>query len=301
MSIVIDEAWTKASASQLHSWGAIAAGMYLSHDPSKNANPAIVNSYAAAGIKSFLFFEDTANRALGGYPSGVADARFSLTLAGPLHMPTWAPFLPTADFDIPDYAPNSNDPKAKLGPIGDYWKGWCDTVGANRTFCYGSYYLCSRLIAAGLASGGVQTVAWSGGQVTTDHIACLQNGQMLDGGQVDVEVINSMKMLNLMAWVPGGANPSAPPPPPPATFVAKWSMWPLSTTLMLGQTSDAVGVLQTACRNSGYRGVRGITVDRVFGSQTLTAVKNFQEIKGLNVDGIAGQRTRNALVSLGDL
>jgi peptidoglycan hydrolase-like protein with peptidoglycan-binding domain len=62
-----------------------------------------------------------------------------------------------------------------------------------------------------------------------------------------------------------------------------------------GDTGGAVTVLQKALSGSGIRGVRGITVDGVFGSQTLTAVRNFQAAKGLTVDGIAGRETRAAL------
>ena len=80
-----------------------------------------------------------------------------------------------------------------------------------------------------------------------------------------------------------------------------WSMWPPTVTLRYGSTGNAVGVLQTALRNSGIRGVRGIAVDKVFGSQTLTAVRNFQYVKGLQVDGIAGPKTRAALVALKDV
>jgi peptidoglycan hydrolase-like protein with peptidoglycan-binding domain len=77
-----------------------------------------------------------------------------------------------------------------------------------------------------------------------------------------------------------------------------WAMWPPSVTLRYGSTGNAVAVLQTALRNSG---VRGIAVDKVFGSQTLTAVRNFQFVKGLQVDGIAGPNTRAALVALKDV
>jgi hypothetical protein len=72
--------------------------------------------------------------------------------------------------------------------------------------------------------------------------------------------------------------------------------WPPNVTLREGDRGGAVRVLQTALRDSGLRGVRGITVDGIFGPQTLTSVRNFQAIKGLVVDGIAGPRTRAALI-----
>ena len=301
MSIVVDFAFTKPTVAQLKSWGAVACGMYVSHDPAKNATAALVKSYAAAGIKSFLFFEDTAGQAANGHSQGVTDAKFALPLATSYGLPPWAPIVATVDFNMPDYAPGSSDPMAKLGPVGQYLKGWGDTIGKARVAVYGSYYVCVWAIAAGVSRFAIQTIAWSGGKVDLKDIALLQNGRTLDNGQVDVEVIESARLLNLIAWTPGEANPTTPPRPKPPVTHFTWSMWPPSVTLRYGSTGNAVGVLQTALRNSGIRGVRGIAVDKVFGSQTLTAVRNFQFVKGLQVDGIAGPKTRAALVALKDV
>ena len=301
-SIVVDFAWVKPTVAQLQSWGAVAAGMYLSHDPSKNATAPLIKAYAAAGVKSFLFFEDAADNAVRGYAQGRADAMFAHASANALGMPVWAPVIATADFDVKDYAPGSDDPKAKLGPVGEYLHGWCDTICAGRVAVYGDYYVCTRAIAAEVASYAVQTVAWSGGQVDLRDIACLQNGQMLDGGQVDVEVIVSEKLLNFIAWVPGEPSPHPVPVPVPRPAGAvSWAMWPPSAVLAYGSKGNDVKVLQTALSRSGIRGVRGITVDGDFQNQTQTAVRNFQYAKGLTVDGLAGPKTRQALVALKDL
>src|SRR5215469_10077181 len=152
MSIVIDQAWAKATTAQLKQWGAVAAGMYLSRDPSKNATAPLIKAYAAAGVKSFLFFEDAAGNAARGYAQGRADAMFAHASANALGMPVWAPIIATLDFDIPDYAPGSDDPKLKLGQPGEYLRGWCDTIGAGRVAVYGGYYTVTRAIAAGVAS-----------------------------------------------------------------------------------------------------------------------------------------------------
>jgi hypothetical protein len=304
MSIVVDFAWTKPSVAQLRSWGVSACGMYASHDLSKNASAAVVREYAAAGIKSFIFFEDAADRAAAGYAAGVDDAKFTAGITAGYGMPGWAPVLAAMDFDVPDYAPGSTDPKAKLGPVGEYFRGWRDIRGKSRTAGYGGYWAVTRAIAAGLASYAVQTIAWSGGLVAVDQVACLQSGAMLDGGQVDVEVIASAKLLNRIAWTPGEPDPSAPAPPPPAPVpsAVSWSQWPASVTLGYGSPAHvAVKVLQAALRNSGIYGVRGITVDGWFGSQTLTALNNFQFTAHLTKDGIAGRQTHAALVALNDL
>ena len=215
--IVVDFAWSKPDVAQLKSWGAVAAGMYVSPDPSKNATPELVREYAAAGIRTFLFFEAGAGDAAQGYGTGHAQALLAKSQAEALGKPAWAPILPGIDFDLPDYAPASTDPKAKLGPVAAYFQAWNDVLGHRQTGGYGGYYAISRLAAAGLISVGVQTVAWSGGQVDVKHIAALQNARTLDNGNVDVELIESSALLARLAWVPGEADPvPAPVPAPPA-------------------------------------------------------------------------------------
>lgn len=222
MGIVVDFAWTKPTVAQLESWDAVACGMYVSHDPSKNATPGLIAQYAAAHIKSFLFFEDGAQNAAGGSVQGVIDSEFAFPLAASYGMPSWAPIVVSVDFDVPDYAPNSTDPMAKLGPVGAYLQAWCSKFGKARVAVYGDYYVCQRAISAGVASYGVQTIAWSGGQVDTTNIVALQNGQQLDSGQVDIETIESAQLLNFLAWVPGEANPHVAPTNP---------AWPTPTGL----------------------------------------------------------------------
>src|SRR6476646_208616 len=64
-----------------------------------------------------------------------------------------------------------------------YFKAWNEVMGHDEAGGYGAI---TRLTAAHLITAGVQTVAWSGGKVDTKDIACYQNGQMLDSGNVDV-------------------------------------------------------------------------------------------------------------------
>ena len=87
----------------------------------------------------------------------------------------------------------------------------------------------------------------------------------------------------------------ATPPPAAAKLI-----WPAAAVLRYGSTGAAVGALQQAFRDSGIYGVRGITVDEVFGTQTQTAVRNFEAAEHLAVDeGIAGPQVRNTLIRLG--
>lgn len=93
--------------------------------------------------------------------------------------------------------------------------------------------------------------------------------------------------LAAIAWQ--GAKPPLPPVHPPAPA------WPAGLVLRPGDAGEAVRVLQQALSDSGRRGVRGITVDGVFGRQTETALRNYQRARGLAIDGIAGPATRAAL------
>ena len=101
MAIAVDFSYLKPTVQQLHAWGAVAVGMYVSHDPAKNATKELVAEYAAAGIKTFLFFEDAAGQAARGYEQGKADAAFAMAAAAELGKPGWAPVLAAVDFDLP--------------------------------------------------------------------------------------------------------------------------------------------------------------------------------------------------------
>lgn len=89
--------------------------------------------------------------------------------------------------------------------------------------------------------------------------------------------------------------PHRTPPAPAAPVKATADTWPAGVILREGSTGGAVHVLQQALCDSGITGVRGITVDGVFGSQTLTSVRNLEAAKRLTVDGIAGPEVRAAL------
>jgi hypothetical protein len=253
LPVVVDFAWTKPSPAQLHAWGAAAVGMYLSRDPAKDATPQLVDAYAAAGIKTFLFFEDAATAAARGAAQGRADAELAKAKAAALGKPAWAPVLAAVDFDIPDYAPHSANPAEKLGPAADYFRAWNEVMGLEQTGGYGGYWAITRLAAAHLITAGVQTIAWSGGKVDAKDIACLQNGQMLDSGNVDVEVLEHANLLARLAWVPGEAAPGAHPVaehPSDAPWVSK-GMLPLAGLAAGPLRCDLSTILATTLAHTG--------------------------------------------------
>jgi hypothetical protein len=92
------------------------------------------------------------------------------------------------DFDIPDYAPNSTDPKAKLGKVADYFAAINALHPSYKVGVYGGYYGVSRVMDAGLAEMGWQTVAWSGGQVYPRAVL-LQPGTQLWNTNADIDLI----------------------------------------------------------------------------------------------------------------
>jgi peptidoglycan hydrolase-like protein with peptidoglycan-binding domain len=85
----------------------------------------------------------------------------------------------------------------------------------------------------------------------------------------------------------------------PVTAPVTAPKWPAGQICKEGAVGHAVVALQQACHNSGMTGVRGITVDGVFGAQTLSAVRNFQKAERLTVDGIAGSNTRSKMMQIG--
>jgi len=149
----------------------------------------------------------------------------------------------------------------------------------------------NALIGGGVTSGvGLWVANWSLGEAQA--VADVLNGagpfpvigvQFRNDGAYDVDIWSA-------AWLADVSQPAAPVPPSPVP-----PSWPAGVVLRLGSSGGAVEVLQRALHDSGIRGVRGITVDGVFGPQTETAVRNFQAAKGLLTDGIAGQQVRRAL------
>jgi hypothetical protein len=102
----------------------------------------------------------------------------------------------------------------------------------------------------------VQTVAWSGGKVDTQDIACLQTATQLDGGNVDVEIIEHTNLLTRIAWVPGEASPGAVVPvshPADASWVSKGQ---LSLAGLAGGPlrTDTATVLSTTMKHAGLAG-----------------------------------------------
>lgn len=217
----VDYSWARPGGAALRQAGKSFAWRYLYADGQggKGLDASEVSDLHNTGIELVVGYESYAQRSLDGKQAGIDDAHAALAQLAALGLPNMPIYLAT-DFDVPDYAPNSDDPRAKLGAIGDYYEGAQSVLGDN-TGGYGGYYLIKRLFDAGLIKWGFQAYAWSGGQ--WDPRAQLQqylNGQNINGA---VDLTRAMVENYGQASKFGGSVPapvaSAPAPvaPAPAT------------------------------------------------------------------------------------
>lgn len=161
-----------------------------------NLTSAELSDMRAHGVAVAVVWESAANRAAAGHDAGVADARaadVAVTAAGAAGWPVYF----AVDYDLPDAAPGSTDPRAKLGAVADYFAGVVSVLGVGRTGVYGGFWAVSRVLDAGLASYAWQTAAWSGNNtdprihlhqcteaVTVDGISCdVNEARQADYGQ----------------------------------------------------------------------------------------------------------------------
>lgn len=129
-----------------------------------NLSVAEVADLTANGVAVAVVWESSANRAAAGTAAGIADAKAAQAAVNACGLAGW-PIYFAVDFDVPDYGPSTQDPRTKLGPVGDYFDGVASVLGHARTGGYGGYWAVKRLFDAGLITYGWQTAAWSGGNV----------------------------------------------------------------------------------------------------------------------------------------
>lgn len=202
----------RASAVAAAGYGFVARYLSYAGNP-KDLTAAELTDMQAYGIAVCLVYETTAQRATAGYAAGVADAQAAQVEANSLGIGA-LPIYMAVDFDIADYATNSSDSLAKLGPVGGYLQGAASVLGVRRTGVYGGYWTVKRALDAGLVTYAWQTQAWSGslidprihlyqriGTVYVDGIACDvnearaadfgQSGALLTGDSMTTFLYNS--------------------------------------------------------------------------------------------------------------
>lgn len=107
----------------------------------------------AAGLKVGPIWETYANRALGGFAAGAADAVAADAEVKAAGAPGAVIYF-AVDFDATE---------GQQAAINSYFDGAASVVGKGRVAGYGGYWVIKRLFDAGRISYGWQAVAWSGG------------------------------------------------------------------------------------------------------------------------------------------
>lgn len=154
MSALIDYAWQKPSPAQIAAAGYTGVLRYLSFDASKNLSPAERDGLLAAGLAIGLVWETTATRAGQGYSAGQQDVQAAEAQANALGYPAGCPI-----FYAVDYA-------AAPAAVVPYFQG-VQGLASHPVGVYGS----ASVIEAVPATWKWQTVAWSGGRVSSQaHI-----------------------------------------------------------------------------------------------------------------------------------
>lgn len=122
--------------------------------PGKLLTPGEFADLQAHGISVVLNWETTADRMLGGYAVGVADAGEALITARTLGVPDNRPIFFSADWDAT---------LAQQTQIDAYLQGCAAVIGIARVGIYGGYWPVKRALDSGTARWAWQTGAWSGG------------------------------------------------------------------------------------------------------------------------------------------
>lgn len=187
--MIVDYSFARPTPAALRQAGVTGVLRYISHDGAKAATPSEVAVLHSAGLPTAFVFEDGAERAATGRTQGSADGLFAASHAVALGLPAGRPVYVSVDFDIPDYAPGSTDPKAKLGPVAEYLEGFAAELDAKRYMLgvYGGYWCVSRAYDAGLTAWTWQTTAWSGGMIF-QRVRLYQPGPQIMSGEADLDL-----------------------------------------------------------------------------------------------------------------
>ena len=212
--MIIDYSTYRPTIEMLKGAGVTAVGRYIGWDSvpgyqseGKNLTKAEADSLTSNGISVFVSFEYEAAASMKGGTQGHADGTLAGEQLAALSAPNGVTVYFAIDFDIPDFAPGSSDPKAKLGAAADYFAAINALHRNYEVGVYGGFYAVSRLLSAGLATMGWQTSAWSGGQWDS-RAALRQFGQMW-GGNADINTPLSAA-IDFGQWPRPSTQGSAP-------------------------------------------------------------------------------------------
>lgn len=295
----VDYSFARPGGAALKAAGKGFAWRYLYADGQggKGLDRSEYDDLVANGIEVPVGYESYANRSLDGRQAGIDDAHAALAQLTALGLPNMPIFL-ASDFDVKDYAPNSSDPVAKLGPIAEYYAGAQSVLG-DMNGAYGGYWLIKRLFDANIIKWGFQTYAWSGGQ--WDERAQLQqylNGQDINGA---VDLTRAMTDNYGQASKFGGTTPApvqtAPAPSAPVQ-VNNGSTY----TVVSGDNLSAIGgKLGIAWQNiaalngigAPYTIYPGQVLHLTASAAPAPASNEYTVVSGDNLSGIAARYGTN--------
>jgi hypothetical protein len=171
VSLVLDIAWARPTTAQIKATGAVGVMRYFSPDGTKNLTAAEVTDYTANGMAVGTVYESTAGRATAGYAAGAADAHLAEQQRAAVGLP---------DTHIHHFAVDSDVPWSSVQA---YFDGAASVVGLDRVGTYGSFRVVESAYGHGIRKLW-QTLAWSGGQVSS-HATLYQDGGTALSGSAD--------------------------------------------------------------------------------------------------------------------
>jgi hypothetical protein len=304
--VIVDYSVLRPTINALKASGVTAAGRYIGWDDQpgfrsigKNITAAEARTLISAGISVFLAFEYAADAVTKGAGQGRKDGELASRQLAALGAPAGMTVYFAVDFDIPDYAPHlaGTPPNAiaKLGPAAGYFRAISMLTRSYRVGVYGGYWAVSRLLDAGLAVAGWQTVAWSGGRRDPRAVLYQLAGTApIAGADVDVHEATGP---DFGQWPRPGSQPGL-----------NWTETLVNTLPALRQgDADLSGAVQFVHRLqalvkvigdiNGLAGASAVKADGTFGQVTWTGVLRVQQFFGLAEDGICGPATWAALVA----
>lgn len=207
MPDAIDQSWSRIDPHKAVEAGIKLVCGYLSHDPSKNWTPAWVRAYHAVGIGVLLNWESDPGRPLLGAAAGHPDGADAVNLAQQLIRSVG--YAPKNKISLVFSCDRDTAP-TQYPAIDAYYRATKELtdMGGFLNGAYGEADLIEHLHAAALTAVEWQTLAWSGGRISTQadlYQSSINN--TVANASVDIDKILHPATLGAW-WAPGSYEES---------------------------------------------------------------------------------------------